>query len=164
MISSAMAGMRARPSTMAHSRRGHEVGVEDRLQEWHGAHQQQQGDGQPNRVLHVLVGEDADGEDRGALGADGVGAEQLAQRQGHEGHRLGGLHVHIDARQSYRSRKASGFMPAGTVMPTCFQVPEQAEAEGGQHGAGLGDGLDDDAEAHGAVDDRLVLGARLAGP
>ncbi len=45
-------------------------------------------------------------------------------------------------------------MPAGSAI--LLAVPEQAEDKSRQRRAGLGDGLDDDAQAHRAVDDRFV--------
>ena len=39
-------------------KRRQEVGIEDRLQERHADHHNKQEDGQPNRILHVLVRED----------------------------------------------------------------------------------------------------------
>lgn len=44
-----------------------EVRIENRLEERYGANQQQECDGNSDSILHVLVGENADLEDRGAF-------------------------------------------------------------------------------------------------
>ena len=56
-------------------KQGREVCVEDRLEEGDSGNDEEQEDRCANRVLHPLVGEQANAKDRGALRADGVGAE-----------------------------------------------------------------------------------------
>ena len=101
---------------------GQEMGVEDRLQERHSAHDQQQGDRNSHRVLHIFVREDTNRKQRSALRADGVGTEQFSKRQGDESHRLGGLDIHAapvmreDKGQHIRTRRDDC---------SCFEMPDQ---------------------------------------
>ena len=57
----------------------HEMGVEDRLQERHGANQQEQRNRKPDRVLHIAFREHADAEERRPFRADSISAEQFTQ-------------------------------------------------------------------------------------
>ena len=50
-------------------------------------------------------------------------------------------------RQSKLNRNESGLVPGWRAVTQGREFPEQTQAKGGQHCAGLGDGLDDDAQS-----------------
>ena len=135
-----------------------EVGVENGLEERHGAHDHHQGDGCPDRVLHVLVGEKSNGEDRGAFRADSVSTEQFTERQSDKRHCLGGLHVHT---APIVGKDIGDHVRAIGDDRARLKMPDQAHYKSAEYCAGLHDGLDDDAKSHRAVDNRLGFGARL---